>query len=141
MKKFFIIQTSLALVTVLIATSGTVQAQSSQSPNVVARYAKSSQASVPARYAVANSKSDYAVHNVRWRNGYRGGYGYYGRPYGAYYAPRGYGYYGPRNYGAYNYGGNGYGYSNRYYGPRYGGYGYGAPYGTARVGPVRVFWR
>jgi hypothetical protein len=67
--------------------------------------------------------------NVVW------GRRYYGRPYVGYYSPA------PRYYSGYR------GYYQPYYGgypdyygpPRYRNYNY--PYGAARVGPVRVFWR
>jgi hypothetical protein len=67
---------------------------------------------------------------------------YYGRPYaGNYYAPpraryyaRYPGYYAPY----YGYGGYGYGNRGYYFGaPRY----YNSPYGTARVGGLRFYWR
>jgi hypothetical protein len=81
------------------------------------------------------TRDQATVEQVRWGRRYYGGYGNVYR--GGYYYP------GPRYYSGYRgvygpydggyYGGPYYGRGGYYYGPRY-------PY-SARVGPVRVFWR
>jgi hypothetical protein len=98
--------------------------------------ADSASTSVPARSLTyrTTAETPTVAEPVRWgRRAYARPY--YGRPYGAYYAP------GPRYYSGYrgNYGPSPWG--ARYYGtPRYGYYDY--PYGGgARAGGMRFYWR
>ena len=86
---------------------------------------------VPARLVpYSDNDSNVSIEPVRWGNRDRG---YYGGYYGA---PRAYN--GPRSYYGYDYGYRPY---RSYYGPSYGRvYYYGRPYGTARVGPERIYW-
>ncbi len=136
------------LLAALVAPLGTANAQSNVADSLEARRAAILQQDqlftddgqlLETDAVVATPTQSVPVQTVAWRGRYYRPSYYYGAPRARYYA-RYPSYYDNYNsyYGSPYYGGYGEVYRGGYYGrPGY----YGYPYGAARVGPLRFYWR